>query len=328
MISRGPILLALAAAGYTLPPLLGASSFVYSTLVVVAIFAVMVYGTDLVLSDLGEMSLMHTTFFAAGAYAAGILSVQYDWNAWGTLAVSCIVAGLLALLLGLLTLRVREFAFSLVTYAANIVCYTIAFNWDFLGASDGITGVPMLDLSLPGLPLMAGSNRELWPIALSLLLIVMYLVSCFRRSRLGVAALMVQMNPPLAATSGIDAKRTRLLVFVLSAPVTAAGGWLYAYQRAYVGADLFEMYFLALMLTAVVLVGRRLLLGPLVGTAILVAQKNFLSLGAYGDKILLGVTLVTVLCLFPGGLAAIWRHGPPAVAGWWDRRRETMSQRN
>ena len=307
MIPRGPALLGLAAAGFVLPPLLGASSFAYSTLVVIAIFAVMVYGMDIVLSDLGEMSLMHTTFFAAGAYTTGLLSTEQGWNGWATLAASCAAGALLALLAGLITLRVREFAFSLVTYAANVVCYTIAFNWSALGGSDGIIGVPALDLPLPGLPFAAATNKELWPIALCLLLAVLYLVSCFRRSRLGIAALMVQMNPPLAATSGIDATRTRLLVLVLSAPISASGGWLYAYQRAYVGPDLFEMYFLALMLTAVVLVGRRLLLGPLIGTAILIVQKNVLSLGAYGDKIVLGVTLVAVLCLFPGGLAAIWR---------------------
>ena len=63
--------------------------------------------------------------------------------------------------------------------------------------------------------------------------------------------------------SGIDPARVRLQVFLFSAPISAAAGWLYAYQRAYVSADVLETYFLILMLTAVVLVGRRQLLGPL-----------------------------------------------------------------
>ena len=296
----------LAVAGFVLPPALGVSSLIYSTLVVIAIFSVMAYGMDLVLSDLGEMSLMHTAFFAAGAYATGLLSVNFGWNSWGTLAAACLSALLLALLIGVVTLKIREFAFSLVTYAANVVCYTIAFNWSALGGSDGIIGVPTLDLSLPWVTLTATSNKELWPYAFGLLLLAMYFVSRFRRSRLGYAALMVQMNPPLAVTSGIDAARTRLAVFAVSAPLTALGGWLYAYQRAYVGADLFEMYFLVLMLTAVIIVGRRILFGPLIGTAALLAQKSFFSLGAYGDKVVLGVVLVIILCVLPGGLATIW----------------------
>jgi branched-chain amino acid transport system permease protein len=306
--------LALGIAGYFLPPLLGGTTLVYNTLVVTAIFAVMAYGQDIVLSDLGEVSLAHTAFFAAGAYAAGILAVGSGWNAWATLLASIGTALVLAVILGLITLRTREFAFSLVTYAANVVCYTVCYNWNALGGSDGFVGVPPLDLSIGGLSLTAVSNKDLWPYAYGLLLLALYIVAQFRRSRLGHAALMVHMNPPLATTSGIDPSRVRLMVFLVSAPLTALGGWLYAYQRAYVGPDLFETYFLVLMLTAVVLIGRRLLLGPLIGIALLMAQKSFFSFGAYFDKIVLGAVLVLVLCVFPGGvvglLRAAWTRGP------------------
>ena len=312
-MTRAALWIVLAVAGYFLPPLLGGSTLLYNTLVVTAIFAVMAYGQDIVLSDLGEVSLAHTAFFAAGAYATGILAANYGWSSWATLLAACAAALVLAVVLGLITLRTREFAFSLVTYAANVVCYTVCYNWNALGGSDGFVGIPPLDLSLPGLKLSALSNKDLWPYAYGLLLFVLYLVSRFRRSKLGHAALMVHMNPPLATMSGLDPHRVRLMVFLVSAPLTALGGWLYAYQRAYVGPDLFETYFLVLMLTAVVLVGRRLLVGPLIGTALLMVQKSYLSLGAYFDKIVLGVVLVAVLCLFPGGLVSLLR-------GMWRRR--------
>ena len=295
--------------GYFLPPLLGGATLIYNTLVVIAIFAVMAYGQDIVLSDLGEVSLAHTAFFAAGAYAAGILAVGYGWGAWATLAASCATALVLAVILGLITLRTREFAFSLVTYAANVVCYTICYNWSVLGGSDGFVGVPPLDLSVPGLKLTALSNKDLWPYAYGLLLLTLYFVSRFRRSKLGHAALMVHMNAPLATMSGIDPGKVRLLVFMVSAPLTALGGWLYAYQRAYVGPDLFETYFMVLMLTAVVLIGRRVLLGPLIGIGVLMVQKSYLSFGAYFDKIVLGVMLVLVLCVFPGGVSSLLATG-------------------
>ncbi|MBN8874580.1 MAG: branched-chain amino acid ABC transporter permease [Rhodospirillales bacterium] len=301
--------LALAVAGYFLPAALGGTTLVYNTLVVTAIFAVMAYGQDIVLSDLGEVSLAHTAFFAAGAYAAGILSVGHGWNAWATLLAAGGAALVLAVILGLITLRTREFAFSLVTYAANVVCFTVCYNWDALGGSDGFVGVPPLDLSLPGLTLAPMTNKDLWPYAYGLLLLVLWFVARFRRSRLGHAALMVHMNAPLAIMSGLDPLRVRLMVFLVSAPLTAVGGWLYAYQRAYVGPDLFETYFLVLMLTAVVLVGRRVLLGPLIGIAVLMAQKSFFSLGAYADKIVLGALLVIVLCGFPGGIVSLLEAG-------------------
>lgn len=315
--------LGLAVLGFLLPRLLGGSSLVTDTLVVVAIFGAMSYGLDIVLSDLGEISLVHTAFFATGAYAAAILSVTYGQGAWVAMAGAVAASLALALVLGAITLRTREFAFSLVTYAASVVLMNVAANTDFLGGSDGIVGIPPLDLSVGPLALTASRGAEFWPYAYALLLLTLYFVHRFRRSSLGRAALMVHMNPRLAAMCGLDANRVRLKVFLVSAPVSALAGWLYAFQRAYVGTDLFDTYFLVLMLTGVILAGRRILLGPLVGTALLLSQKSFASLGAYGDKLVLGTVLVAVLCFSPRGLAGLrigrWvgrrlgRRGPAGV---------------
>ncbi|MCO5089562.1 branched-chain amino acid ABC transporter permease [Bosea sp. (in: a-proteobacteria)] len=330
---RSSILRALAIAAIAvvigfLPGLLGVSLFFYDTLVVIMIFSVMAYGMDIVLSDLGEVSLAHTTFFAAGSYTAGMLATGYGWNGWETLLASLAVGGLFAAVLGYVTLHLREFAFSLVTYAANIVCFTIAYNWSALGASEGIIGIPPLELPLPGIALTAVNSRDFWPFAYTLLLLVLFFVHRFRASRLGKAALMVHMNPQLATASGIDGSRVRLMVLILSAPLTAAGGWLYAYQRAYVGPDLFQTYFLVLMLTAVVIFGRRILLGPLLGTTFLLVQKNYFSLGAYGDKIVLGVILLLVLCTFPGGVTGLFssRPGRAVTRFFGSSRRDAAAQ--
>jgi branched-chain amino acid transport system permease protein len=304
-VLRRVLMLAAAVGGFWLPQLLGGGGAA-GALVVIAIFAVMAYGLDIVLTDLGEVSLAHTVFFAAGAYATGLLATRAGFNGWGTLAGAILAAVLIAALLGLLTLKLREFVFSLVTYAAAVVAAAVAHNWDFLGGSDGIVGLPPLDLPLGPLHLVARNDAELWPFAYGLLLLALWFAARFRRSRLGILAVMAHLNPRLATMSGVDIHRVRLAVFTLSAPVTALAGWLYAYQRAYVGPDLFETYFLVLMLTAVVLVGKRLLLGPLIGMALLLGQERFLSFGGDIDAIILGGVLVLVLAVFRGGLAGAW----------------------
>lgn len=301
-LSRGLALAALAVAAFLAPAIAGGGNAVYSAVVLIAIFAVMAYGLDLVVSDLGEVSLAHTVFFAVGCYTTALLSTRAGFGGWGTLAASIGMALLFATVLGLITLRLREFVFSLVTYAIAVVASTVAQNWDFLGGSDGLRGIPVLDLSLPGLTLQAGNDRELWPIAFGLLLVTLYLVDRFRRSRLGAAAVMTHLNPRLAIVSGIDPQQVRLRVFLASAPLTASAGWLYAYQRAYVSADVLDAYFLILMLTAVVLVGRRVLFGPLLAVCLILGQEKFLSLGGYADKIILGSVLVATLAFFPKGL--------------------------
>ncbi|MFN5510235.1 MAG: branched-chain amino acid ABC transporter permease [Burkholderiales bacterium] len=314
-------LMALAPLAYFAPALAGGSGAVYSAAVLIAIFAVMAYGLDMIVSDLGEVSLAHTVFFAVGAYTTALLSTRVGAGSWTTLMASIGMALFFAALIGLITLRLREFVFSLVTYAIAVVAATLAQNWAFLGGSDGVRGIPMLALELPGVVLQARNDRELWPFAFALLVITLYLIDRFRHSRLGSAAVMTHLNSRLAIMSGIDPQRVRLQVFLASAPITAAAGWLYAYQRAYVSADILDSYFLILMLTAVVLPGRRILLGPLLATVLVLSQEKFLSLGGYADKIILGSVLIVVLAVFPKGLAGLW--------GWVVARRgsrPTVSQ--
>lgn len=304
-----PVLwIVLVVAAYLAPSVLGGSDRIYTTVVLIAIFAIMSYGVDVVLSYLGEVSLGHTLFWAAGAYTTALVTVRSGWTPIPALLASLAVTLVLALLLGLATLRTREFVFSLVTYAAAVIGLTIVQNTSALGGSDGVVGVPLLELPAVGGTYTARTNAELWPIALACLVLVVLLVARFRRSRLGTTALMAQMNGELATAMGVDVRRTRMLVFALSAPITALAGWLYAYQRSYVSPDLLSPTFLLFMLTAVILPGRRLLLGPLVGAALLTGQQQLASLGGDADKIVLGGVLAAVLLASPSGLVGIW-HG-------------------
>jgi branched-chain amino acid transport system permease protein len=70
---------------------------------------------------------------------------------------------------------------------------------------------------------------------------------------------------------------------------------------------MFETYFLVMMLTAIVLVGRRILLGPLIGAGILIVQQNLFSLGGDWNKIILGSVLAIVLIFWPAGLVGLFR---------------------
>lgn len=305
---RAAVIAILVALAFLLPQLLGGTSVAYSTLTTIAIFAVMCYGVDIVLSYLGEVSLGHTLFWAVGGYAAANLSVKYGLNGWGTGVATIALCIAAAAFLGAVTLRTREFVFSLVTYAAAVVTYEIALNWDAIGGSDGIVGISALKLPFGFATYVGATQEDLWPVAFALLLLTLAFIARFRRSNLGTKALMVQMNPALATSLGIDQRKVRLAVFMISAPITGLAGWLYAYQRAYVGPDMFETYFLVMMLTAVVLVGRRILLGPLISTAILIIQQNLFSLGGDWNKIVLGSVLTLILIFWPAGLVGLFRR--------------------
>ena len=76
----------LAALAYFVPSVAGGAPVAYAACTTIAILAVMSYGADLILSYLGEVSLGHTIFWAAGGYAAALLAVNAGWNGWPTAA--------------------------------------------------------------------------------------------------------------------------------------------------------------------------------------------------------------------------------------------------
>ena len=107
-----PFALLLAALAYFVPAVAGGAPVAYAACTTIAILAVMSYGADLILSYLGEVSLGHTIFWAAGGYAAAMLAVNAGWNGWPTAAAAVVVSIVLAVVLGLATLAHRASSFS------------------------------------------------------------------------------------------------------------------------------------------------------------------------------------------------------------------------
>lgn len=289
------------------PYALSDSRVIVSYCILTAIMAIMSYGVDMITSDLGEVSLGQALFMGAGTYGVGVGATKFGLSPVSTLLLSVFVALLFGAFLGFITLRVREFMFSLVTYCAGVVAHEIAYNTDYLGASEGMLGIPAMELNFGLFSYLADTNLRLWPIAFAVLLLVLGFMALFRRSVVGSEALMSHLNPALAQSLGVDLKKTRLKVFLLSAPITAVGGWLYAYQRNYVGPDVFEPYFIMLFLSAVILFGKRLLLAPLFGVALILFQENFFSFGGDGNKIFLGTLLVVTLLALPNGALSLFK---------------------
>ena len=283
------------------------SRVIVSYCILTAIMAIMSYGVDMITSDLGEVSLGQALFMAAGSYGVGVGATRFGLSPIATLFIAIFGALVLGALLGFITLRVREFMFSLVTYCAGVVAHEVVYNMDYLGASEGLLGIPALELSLGPWSYVADNNIRLWPIVFAILLLTLAFMALFRRSVVGSEALMSHLNPALAESLGVDLRKTRLKVFLLSAPITAIGGWLYAYQRNYVGPDAFEPYFIMLFLSAVIIFGKRLLLGPLFGVALILFQEKFLSLGGDGNKVFLGTLLVVTLLVLPNGTLSLFK---------------------
>ena len=115
------------------------------------VFSIFALGLNLLLGYTGLPSLGHAAYFAAGAYAAGLIAVKVTPDFWAGLACGLVVSTALGAAFGLLALRTSGVYFLMITLALAQVAWGVVFSWrDLTGGDDGLRSIPRPTLAIPG----------------------------------------------------------------------------------------------------------------------------------------------------------------------------------
>ena len=177
----------------------------------------------------GLTSFGQAAFCGFGAYTTAVLTTAYGLSPWLTLPLSLLVSGILAVALGLVTVRLSGHYLPLGTIAWGLGLFYLFSKLEFLGRNDGISGIP---------PLAIGSLKmidpdtiyfAIWAAVILCALLTMNLLD----SRTGRAIRALRRGHVAAEAFGIQPPRAKLLVFIYAAVLAGLSGWLYAhFQRA------------------------------------------------------------------------------------------------
>ena len=175
----------------------------------------------------GYISLGHNVFFAVGGYFAGMLLIHFDIPVFFSAPFAGIVAMLLGVGIGLITLRVRGPSFIISTVALVLVARILLDNWEFVGGANGVA-----------LPLFSRNPETAKiPFYYGMLIIAMLAVYSsyrIRHSKLGLGLRAISQDEIKAESSGIPTSMYKILAFALS-------GILYRCCRFSVGT-LWELF--------------------------------------------------------------------------------------
>src|SRR3954464_6084999 len=190
----------------------------------VGLTALVAMGLVLLTGVGGLTSFGQAAFVGFGAYTTAVLSTTYGMSPWLTLPLSLVVSGLLAVLLGLVTVRLSGHYLPLGTLAWGLGLFYLFSKLEFLGRNDGISAIP---------PLSIGSLRmidpgtiyfAIWTAVLISALLTMNLLD----SRTGRAIRALRRGHIAGEAFGVQTPRAKLLVFIYAAVLAALSGWLYA----------------------------------------------------------------------------------------------------
>ena len=278
-------------------------------------------GLNLLLGYAGQISLGHAAFFGLGAYTSGILTATAGVDPWLALVAGLVVSGLAAFLIGLPALKLRGYYLAMATLGFNYVVDSIFIQWDAVtGGPSGLSGVP--PLSIGGLTFDSDLKFHylVWTFALVALTLCLNLV----RTGVGRGLAALAADEVAAAALGVDVRRQKNGVFVLSAVMASVAGSLYAHYFGYVNPDAFSVFKSLDLVIMVVVGGLGSVWGTLFGASFITILPNFLGfLETYTD-IIHGVILVVILLFLPQGFVSGLRD---FIRIRWARRRLAMAGR-
>lgn len=284
-------------------PLLTDSRAVINLFTQVFIFGIFAMSYNLLLGYTGIVSFGHALFFGSGAYLTGLLLKNLDPGLPTVLlgfAAVAVFALAVSLIIGVLSLRVRDVYFAMLTLAFGELFFIAALKLrSITGGEDGFS------FSVPP-PLQ---DRVLYYyLVLFVFVVISWFLGTFVSSPAGAVLQAIRENEQRAAALGYDVFRYKLLSTVVAGILAGLAGTLYGLQQRFVSASVLalEKTIDALMMTVVG--GSGTLFGPVVGAALVsFAQEWFTRLArAYAIferwLILFGLIYVLIVLFFPGGL--------------------------
>jgi branched-chain amino acid transport system permease protein len=291
--------------GLLLVPL-ALSSYQLSLLTKMLIFAIFAMSLNLVLGYAGLPSLGHAAYFGVGAYTVALLALRVRDNFWLDFGAALAVVALIAALFGLLALRAEGSYLLMITLALAQVLWGIAFGWRALtGGDDGLPGVPR---PAAGLPWSLADGQRFYYFVLAVFALATALLGLVVRSPFGRALVGIRESERRMQVLGYDTWRYKFVAFVLAGLFAGLAGNLFVYYNGFVSPSYLSIVFSAMALIMVILGGAGTFVGPMLGSAVIVALENTISAYTQRWLLILGLIYVAVTLFAPAGLVGLLRR--------------------
>jgi branched-chain amino acid transport system permease protein len=283
-----------------------ASPFTNLQLSLILAYGVAILGLDVLIGHAGQVSLGQSAFFGVGAYAAAY-AFNHGWGPVAALALAAVLSTLLGLVTAVPAVRLRGFAFGIITLSLPVVGVPLANRLtDLTGGSQGLAVVA---LPAPGWTGLADDQWHLY-VAAAVALVMFVLVRNLLAGRLGRALSAIRLREAMATSMGVRTQAYKILAFVTAALCAGVGGWMYLVAVQFISPDTLQLNLAVSLLVALVVGGLRSPLGCLLGAAFFVVTPNVTDKIDPGRSYLVyGICLLIVLFFFRGGIAGALNAG-------------------
>jgi branched-chain amino acid transport system permease protein len=269
----------------------------------ILIVGIATIGFNLLLGYAGLLSYGQAMFYGVGGYVA-LLTVsrffpQYP-NFWLAIFLAVAFVTLMALVIGMLVVRLYGIYFALLTLAFAQMFFFIVFKW-----IDLTTAFPALDLG----PFGNLSDLHYWYAFVAVVTLgVLGLMRALVASQFGETLGAIRENEERSALVGFDPRRYKLAAFVIAGALTGLSGALRGLYETSIAPDALTVETSGNFVVYTVIGGVKTLFGPLLGTGLVMYLQNVISAKTDAWRLIEGIIFVAVIVFLPGGILGTFRR--------------------
>ena len=276
----------------------------------IAIVLISVLGTHLLTGMNGMFSLGQAAFMGLGAYTSAIMVVTFGLPFPIAAIIAIFLTLVVAYLVGLATLRIRQDFFALATFGfgqAMIGLFTELVQ--LTGGSMGFTNIPRI--TTPAFAFISLS-------------VCIFIVWSIRKSHFGRDSLAIRGNEMAAKSSGINIFKHKMIIFLISASLAAFAGVLLAFYNRYINSNSFGWMVSVTWIIIVFFGGRDSLFGTILGGVVLLALPEVLRFAAEWRITLYCITILFIINVMPKGLFGSIKLPKKALAKLFNKKQQEV----
>jgi branched-chain amino acid transport system permease protein len=264
---------------------------------------------DILLGCAGLLSLGQAMYFGLAAYLTALCYLHVTQSFWLVCAIVAIAVALVAAALGAVAIRAKGVYFALITFGAAEIAGKIVHNTRALGGSDGLIGIPVPSIALPGIEIGLRSNLAFYYVVLAAIALVFLAVRRLLATPFGSVLSAIRENAERVPYLGYNPFWYKFFAYLIAAEVAAVGGLFYPLLRGFVGPDLFGFEVSTQSVVMALVGGVGTLIGPLVGGAVITFLQSVIGSFTERHLFVLGVIFILFVRFLPGGLFGLLRRG-------------------
>jgi len=244
-------------------------------------------------------------FFAVGAYTAALLFKSVHAALPLMILGGGVAAGLIGLLAGYLTLRLKGLFFAIATLALSVVLQTIVKNWDYLGGSRGIYVLhPRTD------PIFGDYAQLLFMVMLGMAVGSIVLARLIERSWIGRGLAAIRDDEMAAESAGVPTLRLKLFAATLSGLLMGVAGTPFPYYVSHLEpGSAFSLAYAVNAIAMPLIGGTTSWIGPLIGALLIGGAEQFVgvTISSVYNLLIVGLLLVGFVIFAPDGIVGLAR---------------------